>query len=79
MQQHSLFMTLCQLHACSLEEPKAEEGKSDESARPRIGGALPRAHTCFNQIVLPEYKSYDQLIDRLTFAIVNTSDEFLMS
>jgi hypothetical protein len=33
--------------------------------------SLPRAHTCFNQLVLPRYSSADMLRERLTFAIEN--------
>jgi hypothetical protein len=34
--------------------------------------SLPRAHTCFNQLVLPEYSTYDMMKERLLFAIANT-------
>ena len=34
--------------------------------------ALPRAHTCFNQLVLPDYRSYETLVDKILFAILNT-------
>ncbi|XP_065064994.1 E3 ubiquitin-protein ligase Itchy-like [Rhopilema esculentum] len=30
---------------------------------------LPRSHTCFNRLDLPPYKSYEQLHEKLTFAI----------
>lgn len=33
---------------------------------------LPRSHTCFNRLDLPPYKSYEQLADKLTFAIAET-------
>ena len=33
--------------------------------------ALPRAHTCFNQIVLPPYKSYETVVEKLKYAIEN--------
>lgn len=33
--------------------------------------ALPRTHTCFNQLVLPEYESYAVLVEKLMFAIQN--------
>lgn len=33
---------------------------------------LPRSHTCFNRLDLPPYKSYEQLVEKLTFAIENT-------
>lgn len=33
--------------------------------------ALPRTHTCFNQLVLPEYQSYEVLVDKIRFAITN--------
>jgi len=34
--------------------------------------SLPRAHTCFNQLVLPEYSSYETMKEKLIFAISNT-------
>ncbi|KAF0695565.1 Aste57867_13605 [Aphanomyces stellatus] len=34
--------------------------------------ALPRSHTCFNQLVLPEYLSFGVLTEKMTFAIQNT-------
>ncbi|RHY30596.1 hypothetical protein DYB32_004207 [Aphanomyces invadans] len=34
--------------------------------------ALPRSHTCFNQLVLPEYESLGILADKITFAMQNT-------
>ncbi|XP_040564467.1 E3 ubiquitin-protein ligase Su(dx) isoform X1 [Lepeophtheirus salmonis] len=33
---------------------------------------LPRSHTCFNRLDLPPYKSYDQLVEKLNFAIEET-------
>ena len=33
---------------------------------------LPRAHTCFNQIVLPRYKSMKQMEKKVVQAIENT-------
>ena len=33
---------------------------------------LPRSHTCFNRLDLPPYKSYDQLAEKLTYAIEET-------
>jgi len=41
--------------------------KSDLSA-----GALPKAHTCFNQLVLPEYTNGKILHEKLFFALMNT-------
>ena len=37
-----------------------------------VDKALPRAHTSFNQIVIPQYSSKDTLCERLLFAINNT-------
>ena len=39
--------------------------------------ALPRAHTCFNQIVLPPYQSPKLLREKLTYAIENTEGFYL--
>jgi len=34
--------------------------------------AFPRAHTCFNQLVLPRYSSKENMIQKLLFAFSNT-------
>ncbi|OQR95979.1 HECT E3 ubiquitin ligase [Thraustotheca clavata] len=34
--------------------------------------ALPRSHTCFNQLVLPEFAKYEHLVDKVVFAVQNT-------
>lgn len=34
--------------------------------------ALPKAHTCFNQLVLPPYESYDDMKTKFLFAMNNT-------
>jgi hypothetical protein len=39
--------------------------------------ALPKAHTCFNQLVLPPYVTKQQLKDKLLFAVRN-SEGFLL-
>ncbi|XP_053200656.1 NEDD4-like E3 ubiquitin-protein ligase WWP2 [Panonychus citri] len=33
---------------------------------------LPKSHTCFNRLDLPPYKSYEQLVEKLTYAIEET-------
>ena len=33
---------------------------------------LPRSHTCFNRLDLPPYKSYEQLVEKLNYAIEET-------
>ena len=40
---------------------------------------LPRAHTCFNQLVLPKYSSFEILKERLTYALMNSNEEFHMA
>jgi E3 ubiquitin-protein ligase HUWE1 len=47
-------------------EPPLNLTKSDLDPK-----ALPRTHTCFNQLVLPEYPTYDILVEKITFAIMN--------
>ncbi|GLD93302.1 hypothetical protein PINS_up001894 [Pythium insidiosum] len=47
-------------------EPPLNITKSDLES-----DALPRTHTCFNQLVLPEYTSYESLVAKVTFAIQN--------
>ncbi len=39
-------------------------------------GKLPSAHTCFNQLDLPQYDTYEQLRDRLLIAIKEGSFGF---
>jgi hypothetical protein len=34
--------------------------------------SLPRAHTCFNQLVLPRYSKYEMCVKQLRFAMENT-------
>jgi hypothetical protein len=38
-----------------------------------ITNSLPKAHTCFFQLVLPKYDSYETMKDKLIFAIRNTN------
>lgn len=40
---------------------------------------LPKAHTCFNQIVIPEYSSFDVLNERLEYALKNVEMGFHMA
>lgn len=35
-------------------------------------GSLPQASTCFNLLLLPNYASYEQLKERLQFAVTET-------
>ena len=37
-----------------------------------VKDSLPKAHTCFNQIVLPAYSSYEKMKEKLLFAVENT-------
>lgn len=41
-------------------------------------GALPTAHTCFNQLCLPDYDSYEQFVNALLWAINEGSEGFGM-
>ena len=40
---------------------------------------LPTAHTCFNQLVLPPYDSFDTLCGKFTLALEQNSDGFHMT
>ena len=44
-----------------------------------IETSLPRSHTCFNQIVIPRYSSYEQLEKQLLYALENASEGFHIS
>jgi len=37
---------------------------------------LPTAHTCFNQLDLPEYETYNQMVEKLKFAFTEASSGF---
>ena len=39
-------------------------------------GTLPRAHTCFNQIVIPRYSSREVLKERVLYALENAAEGF---
>ena len=41
--------------------------------RARTPDALPVAHSCFNRLDLPPYRSYDELLQKLTLAVDETS------
>lgn len=42
----------------------------------KVKGRLPSAHTCFNQVDLPEYESFEELKERLLTAITEASTGF---
>jgi hypothetical protein len=35
-----------------------------------------QAHTCFNELILPDYDSYEELANNLTTAIFETGNQF---
>ncbi|KAH9553001.1 hypothetical protein CY35_09G097100 [Sphagnum magellanicum] len=37
---------------------------------------LPQAHTCFNELILPDYDTYEELHNNLTTAIFETGNQF---
>jgi E3 ubiquitin-protein ligase HECTD2 len=39
---------------------------------PKRSDYLPEAHTCFNQLVLPQYSDHYQLKEKLVTAILNS-------
>ncbi|CAH2077175.1 unnamed protein product, partial [Iphiclides podalirius] len=41
-------------------------------------GALPTAHTCFNQLCLPDYENYEQMVRALLWAINEGGEGFGM-
>ena len=41
-----------------------------------MSGRLPAAHTCFNQLDLPEYESYEVLREQLLIAISQGTGHF---
>lgn len=44
-----------------------------------MANRLPTAHTCFNQLCLPDYESYEQFERALIIAISEGSEGFGMS
>ena len=49
-----------------------------EEAVDNLNHSLPRSHTCFNQLVLPAYSSYEILFERLSYALSNTGSGFFI-
>lgn len=49
------------------------------TAAPTMANRLPTAHTCFNQLCLPDYESYEQFERALIIAISEGSEGFGMS
>ena len=41
--------------------------------------ALPRSHTCFNQLVLPPYATYEILCEKINYALENAGDGFFIA
>ena len=54
-------------------DPQFQITKSDLEEK-----ALPKSHTCFCQLVLPEYTSKEVLKEKILFAVANT-DGFNLS
>jgi E3 ubiquitin-protein ligase HUWE1 len=44
-----------------------------------MNSALPRAHTCFNQLVLPPYADHEIMRDKLLYALENASQGFYIT
>jgi hypothetical protein len=53
------------------------ENPSEEAIN-NLNHSLPRSHTCFNQLVLPAYASYEILVERLLYALSNTGSGFFI-
>lgn len=49
------------------------------TAAPTFANRLPTAHTCFNQLCLPDYESYEQFERALIIAISEGNEGFGMS
>jgi hypothetical protein len=58
--------------------PRRDKEMKDKHQN-KIDHTLPRAHTCFNQLVLPKYSSMKILTEQLTYALDNTDAGFYMS
>ena len=52
----------------------------EDQERPElVDQALPRAHTCFNQLVVPPYSSLQVMRDKLLYALENASEGFYIT
>ena len=60
--------------------PTAAASAPSGPGRPSFASVgLPRAHTCFNQLVLPRFPSYETLSRAFDVALDHTDDGFLLS
>eukprot|EP00457_Paulinella_chromatophora_P001529 gb/GEZN01001531.1/.p1 GENE.gb/GEZN01001531.1/~~gb/GEZN01001531.1/.p1 ORF type:complete len:768 (-),score=240.41 gb/GEZN01001531.1/:611-2914(-) len=62
------------LKLCSAGEMR--DWREDEGSSPN---GLPVSHTCFFSLELPRYRSYQQMVDRLRYAINNTGGSIAMA
>ncbi|KAI8422850.1 hypothetical protein MSG28_006592 [Choristoneura fumiferana] len=70
-------------HSCSRQLPGCSSPLTELNPRFQITaaptfGALPTAHTCFNQLCLPDYDGYEQLVHALLWAINEGGEGFGM-
>ena len=63
--------------AAAAESPSSPRGGSE--AIRGVAGVLPRAHTCFNQLVLPPYASAEVLSDNLRIALDHGAEGFFLT
>lgn len=59
-----------------LDPPLMVTQMEDQESPALVDQALPRAHTCFNQLVVPPYSSMAVLRDKLLYALENASEGF---
>lgn len=62
-----------------LDPPLMLTQMEDQESPERVDQALPRAHTCFNQLVVPPYSSQRVLRDKLLYALENASEGFYIT
>ena len=61
------------LHVTLMEVDGSGLVGDDDNAKDKM---LPRAHTCFNQIVIPAYSDLDVMKQKIIYALENASEGF---
>jgi len=65
---HFILLVVADMHACSWRQTPST---STQHAEFNPYYRLPMAHTCFNHLLLPPYKTRKRLKEKLTIAINN--------
>ena len=66
-------------HARGWLGPTFDGNAEDQDSAELVDQALPRAHTCFNQLVVPPYSSAQIMKQKLLYALENAAEGFYIT